>query len=59
MPADEPEFVPAAEVDWLEPDDVVLGVVMGDEAVALPVDQMSFHHIANLTVAGEPYLVTY
>ena len=52
-------MVAAATATWMEPDDVVLGVVRGDEAHAFPASQMAFHHIANVTVAGEPYLVTY
>ncbi len=59
VPLDDPEMIPADEATWLEPDDVVLGVVWGGEAQAFPVDQMAYHHIANTTVAGEPYLVTY
>ena len=57
--ADDPEFVAADQATWVEPDDVVLGVLQGGEAVAFPIDQMSYHHIANTSVAGEPYLVTY
>ena len=59
VPLDDPEMIPADEATWLEPDDVVLGVVWGGEAQAFPVDQMAYHHIANTTIAGEPYLVTY
>ena len=57
--ADQPDFVEAAVATWLTPDDVVLGVIQGGEAVAFPVDQMSYHHIANTTIGGLPYLVTY
>jgi hypothetical protein len=55
---DDPAMIPAAQADWLNPNDVVLGVV-GEEAHAFPVRQMAYHHIANATVAGKPYLVTY
>jgi hypothetical protein len=58
-PADDPGYVSAVEATWMEPRDVVLGVVRGGEAVAFPVNQMSFHHIANATIGGEPFLVTY
>ncbi len=57
--ADQPDFVEAVAATWLTPQDVVLGVVQGGEAVAFPVDQMSYHHIANTTIGGLPYLVTY
>ncbi len=56
---DNPAYIAPSEATWLSPDDVVLGVVRGEEAVAFPVKQMAYHHIANTTIAGEPYLVTY
>ena len=56
---DDPAYVPISAVDWLDSDDVVMGVVRGETAVAFPVMQMRYHHIANVDVAGEPYLVTY
>lgn len=59
VPVDVSAYVPASEATWLDPTDVVLGVVKGDVAVAFPVMQMQYHHIANIEVAGEPYLVTY
>ena len=58
-PADDPGYVSAVEATWMEPRDVVLGVVRGGEAVAFPVNQMSFHHISNAMIGGEPFLVTY
>ena len=59
VPVDASEFVRAEEATWLGPRDVVLGVVMAGTAVAFPVMQMQYHHIANVEIAGEPYLVTY
>ena len=59
VPVDDSNYVPAASATWLDPRDVVLGVVRGDVAVAFPVKQMAYHHIANVEIAGEPYLVTY
>ena len=60
VPMDDPVMVPASEVTWLADDDVVMGVVhTSGEAQAYPVSQMAYHHIANTTVAGEPFLVTY
>lgn len=57
---DDPQMVPASQVTWLGDDDVVMGIVgAGGETQAYPVNQMAYHHIANTTVAGEPYLVTY
>lgn len=57
---DDPRMVPVSEVDWIDDDDIVLGFVHASgEAHAFPTAQMSFHHVANITVAGTPYLVTY
>ncbi len=56
---DEPRFVPAADAVWLDPRDVIIGVSHKGENRAYPVRQMAFHHIANDTIVGEPYLVTY
>ena len=56
---DDPPMVPAASAVWLDPDDLVLGILAGDEAHAFPASQLAYHHIVNTTIAGEPYLVTY
>lgn len=57
---DDPRMVPASEADWIDDDDIVLGFVHSSgEAHAFPIAQMTFHHVANITVAGTPYLVTY
>ena len=37
----------------------VLGIANNGEARAYPLDMMWYHHIANDTVGGEPWLVTY
>lgn len=59
VPMDDPVMVAASEVTWLDDDAIVMGVVRRGEAQAFPVSQMAWHHIANTTIAGEPYLVTY
>jgi hypothetical protein len=58
-PLDDPVMVAADEVTWLDPDDLVMGIYKDGEAQAYPVGQMIYHHVANTSVAGEPYLVTY
>ena len=57
---DLPRLVAADEAEWLEDTDIVLGVGanVGDPQ-AYPAMQMAYHHIANTSVVGEPYLVTY
>jgi len=60
VPLDDPVMIPASEVTWLAPDSIVLGVVHpSGEGQAFAADMMAYHHIANTTIAGEPYLVTY
>lgn len=60
VPLNDPEMVTAADVTWLDGSSIVMGVVHeSGETQAYPVDQMAYHHIANTTIAGEPFLVTY
>ncbi len=60
VPLDNPVMIPASEVTWLAEDSIVLGVVHpSGEVHAFPADMMAYHHVANTTIAGEPYLVTY
>ena len=57
---DDPAMIPAAEVTWLDDDSIVMGLAHSSgESHAYPVGQMAYHHIANTTIAGEPFLVTY
>lgn len=60
VPLDNPQMRPASEATWLDDGDIVMGIVHETgETQAYPVNQMAYHHIANTTVAGEPFLVTY
>jgi hypothetical protein len=56
---DYPEVTDAAGGDWYDDDSIVFGVVVGDEAVALPKHQMEIHEMVNLTLGdrelGIPY----
>jgi hypothetical protein len=56
---DSPRFVPAAEVDWLTPDEPVLAPAIGEPARAYPVRILIWHEIVNDTVDGRPVVVTY
>jgi hypothetical protein len=38
---------------------MVIGVEQNDEARAYPLSQMVYHYVANDTIGGEPYLLTY
>lgn len=59
VPLDNPDVVAAEAVSFLQPDDRVLGVTVNGESRAYPVSMMTFHHVANDVVGGEPVLVTF
>lgn len=58
-PVDEARFVTVADAGFLEPEHLVLGVSIAGEAKAYPVAMMTYHHIVNDRLAGEPYVATY
>ena len=59
VPLDNPEFVSADESDAPTDADLVLGLEWNGEPRAYPVSMMRFHHIANDTVGGRPFLISY
>lgn len=58
-PIDEPTFLRADEVEFLEDAEPVLALTVGDETRAYPVQVMIWHEIVNDTVDGVPVTVTY
>jgi hypothetical protein len=57
---DTPKFVEVKEADeWLEPQEPVIEVVIGEEARAYPIQILMWHEIANDTVGGVPVVVTF
>ena len=52
------EGVPIDDVGW-DDDHMVMVVERGGRARALSVEQMLYHHVAQGTLAGEPYVVTF
>ncbi len=58
-PIDEARFATVADASFLEPEHLVLGVSIGGEAKAYPVAMMTYHHIVNDRLAGEPFVATY
>lgn len=56
---DEPMFESGAEVNWLQPDDRVIGVERNDIAKAYPIRILNWHEIVNDEFAGETVLVTF
>ncbi len=58
-PLDQPLFVNAGAVDFLEPDEPVLALRIGEDSRAYPVQVLIWHEIVNDTVGGIPVSVTY
>lgn len=58
-PLGTPEFVDASKATFVKDNDVVMAVKIKDKAVAYPILQMAYHHVANDIVAGEPIVATY
>lgn len=56
---DHPRFESADEADWLEDDDLVLGVTIDGQAKAYPVRILVWHEIVNDTLSDIPIAVTY
>ena len=59
VPLDNPEFIQAADASFLSPDDRILGLTFQGESRAYPLRMMTYHHIANDTIGGRPFLVTF
>ncbi len=58
-PLDDPLYDSAADGDWLEPSDLVLGYLAEDGAYAFPHKILNFHEIVNDEFDGVPVLVSY
>ncbi len=59
-PLDEPDYVPATdmEADYLERDELVIGVRINGDARAFPLRLMDHHEIVNDTVGGVPVVLS-
>ena len=55
----EPETLPAKEVDFLDDDDQILGVVHNGIARAYPTRILSWHELVNDDFGGDPLLVSW
>ena len=58
-PLHQPAFVPARSAAFVEPDDLVLAVRVGDDSAAYPIRQMAYHHLVNDRIGHTPAVVTY
>jgi len=56
---DDPQFSPVNQIDYLEPDDLVLGFKVGNEIRAYPHPVLDWHEIVNDDVNGTAIAITY
>jgi hypothetical protein len=55
----DPEFVPAVEAEYLEPEEPVFGISINGDSRAYPLRIMNLHEMANDTVGGTPVALAY
>ena len=58
-PLRQAKFASVSETDFVKDDDMVLAVKVNGDAVAFPVLQMAYHHVAQDVVGGTPITATY
>lgn len=58
-PLPDARFIRAAEASAVEPDDMVLAVLLKGDAAAYPVRQLAYHHLVEDAVGGVPIVATY
>lgn len=56
---DQPNFVATEEVDYLKPDDIVIGLHVDGVARAYPLRILVWHEIVNDVIGGKPVVITY
>lgn len=55
----DPKLEPASKANWLNPDDRILEVQVGDESVGVALRILDRHEVANMTIDGQPVAATY
>ena len=58
-PLHQAKFASVPDTDFVKDDDMVLAVKINGDAVAFPVLQMAYHHVAQDVVGGTPITATY
>ena len=58
-PLPNPAYAHWSEASFVNGDDRVMAVTMGDESVAYPIRIMAYHHLVQDTVGGTPIVATY
>ena len=56
---DDPKFAPASEIDFLEDNEPVVSLQIGDEVRAYPIQVMTWHEIVNDQFGDVPVTVTF
>lgn len=56
---DRPQFVAAAQADFVQPDDQVLGLVVQGGSRAYPLRILNWHEVVNDQLGAEPVVITY
>lgn len=58
-PLPDPRFVAASAATDVEPDEPVIGVARGADALAFPITRLGYHHLVNATLGDVPIVATY
>ena len=58
-PLPDPAYATAGETTFVNNDDRVMSVTIGNESVAYPIRLMGYHHVVQDTVGGTPIVATY
>lgn len=58
-PLPNPAYAKSAEVTFVNDDDRVMAVTIGEESAAYPIRLMAYHHLVGDTVGGTPIVATY
>ena len=56
---DRPDFIPAAQANFLKAKDRIIGIQVNGEARAYPIKILNWHEIVNDTIQGKPVSVTF
>jgi len=56
---DKPLMIPAADADYLLPDDRVIGIEVNGESRAYPIKILNYHEIVNDIIGDKPLVVSY
>ena len=58
-PFPDARFLAADEAHGVPPEEPVIGVALGADALAFPITRIGYHHLVNATLGGVPIVATY